>query len=137
MSAWSLYWMLRCDDIRQVIGSAGSAIFILAVACFVAWLIVGMAWLDTVDDKLWWKSWRRCLYFIVAPLLVFGIITGSARAFIPTTKQMATIYVVPKMVNYVDNNEALKSLPGKVIDLANEWVDELSPKKNVESKESN
>lgn len=50
--------------------------------------------------------------------------------FIPSTKQMAAIIVVPKIVN----NEKVQVAGGKLYDLAVEWMDELRPKKPKEDK---
>jgi hypothetical protein len=36
---------------------------------------------------------------------------------------MAIIYVVPKVVN----NKDVQAIPGKLLDLSNEWLDKLHP----------
>jgi ABC-type uncharacterized transport system auxiliary subunit len=42
---------------------------------------------------------------------------------VPTTKEMAVIYVVPKIMN----NENAKKIPDKVFKLADEWLEKMSP----------
>ena len=44
--------------------------------------------------------------------------------FVPTTKEMCAIKLVPMIAN----DEQVQELPNKVVDLANEWLDELKPK---------
>ena len=50
--------------------------------------------------------------------------------FLPSTKQMAAIMIVPKIVN----NEKVQTIGNKIYDLAVEWMDELAPKKKSEVK---
>jgi hypothetical protein len=56
--------------------------------------------------------------FIIASLI---LIIGT---FLPNTKQMAVILVAPKVIN----NEQVQKLPNQVLELANEWLEELKPK---------
>jgi hypothetical protein len=46
-------------------------------------------------------------------------------ALLPSTKQMAVLIVVPKILN----NEHVKQLPDKLIALCNDWLDKLGPNK--------
>ncbi len=52
--------------------------------------------------------------------------------FIPSTKQMAAIMIVPKIVN----NEKVQTIGNKVYDLAVEWMEELKPNKESEVKDA-
>jgi hypothetical protein len=56
-------------------------------------------------------------------VFLFLVLAGSG-VFIPTTKQMAVIMVAPKVIN----NEQVQKLPNQVLELANEWLEELKPK---------
>jgi len=61
-------------------------------------------------------------------LLPFFMLT----TFLPTTKQMAAIIIVPKICSAVESNEQLKQLPNNLFTLANEWMEELRPPKKAE-----
>ncbi|MBP5784489.1 MAG: hypothetical protein J6W16_02760 [Methanobrevibacter sp.] len=50
--------------------------------------------------------------------------------FIPTTKEMAAIYIIPKIMN----NENLNNIGNEMLNLANEWIKELHPKTNSSDK---
>jgi hypothetical protein len=59
-----------------------------------------------------------------APLfLIFTVGIG----LVPTTKEMAVIYVVPKIVD----NENAKKIPDKIFKLADEWLEKMSPENIV------
>lgn len=63
---------------------------------------------------------RRTIGTIASILLFFGI---TSRVFVPTTKEMAAIYVIPKVVN----NEHLHDAGDKLYNLAVEWMEALRP----------
>ena len=53
------------------------------------------------------------------------IISAIIWTFIPTTKQMAAVMVLPKIIN----NESVQEMPDKIFKLGIEWLDELRPEK--------
>jgi len=61
---------------------------------------------------------------------IIGLIILIIGILIPTSKEMATIIVAPKIIN----NKSVQKLPQKVIDLAGAWLDELEPKSKKTSK---
>ena len=54
-------------------------------------------------------------------MLVFFMSVGT---FVPSTKQMAAILVVPKIAN----SEKLQTSGNKLYELAVDWIDELRPR---------
>jgi len=76
------------------------------------------------DYKL--KEFLDCTYskmkkFHIIVFVVIWLLFGF-KSLIPTTKQMAIIYVVPKVVN----NENLKELPNNVLKFVNGYLLELT-----------
>ena len=61
-----------------------------------------------------------CVFFL---LLFFSSI--AICVFVPTTREMAAIYVVPKIAN----SETVKDLGEGIVTLAREWIQELRPNK--------
>ena len=55
--------------------------------------------------------------------IVFSITTFLA-IIVPTTKQAAVIYCLPKIVN----NEQVQEIPDKLLELSNTWLDETIEK---------
>ena len=60
----------------------------------------------------------------MAPMWIILFTLISPLIFIPTTKEMCAIKIIPRVVN----NEKVQELPEKFVELANEWVEELKPK---------
>lgn len=97
MSMWLMYLILKLDDITKVL----QCIAIIASAIL---LLNAIAKPNAMTGKL----------LIMAILLLFiGII-------LPTTKQAAAIYFVPKVIN----NKEVSKMPNKLVTLANDWMDE-------------
>lgn len=61
------------------------------------------------------------MMFLAFALMLIGC------AFIPSTKEMAAIIVLPKIVN----NEKVQDAGNKLFDLAVEWLEDLKPGKSV------
>lgn len=68
-------------------------------------------------------------YFYTISLYVF-IIAASAAIFIPSTKQIAAIFIIPKIAN----SEKVEKIGNGLYDLAVEWMNELKPTKKEGTK---
>jgi len=66
---------------------------------------------------------RAFRWFLPSALVSFVLILGAI--LIPSTKEMCAIKAIPMIVN----NEQVQELPNKVVELANEWIEELKPNK--------
>ena len=98
-----MYWLVTLDSI--VIASA----VCLALSLIASVAAIGVA-LDM--DKHWW------LPKLTVTLAVLSLL---AVTFIPSTKQMAAIIIVPKLVN----NEKTQMMGNRLCELAVEWMEEL------------
>lgn len=58
-------------------------------------------------------------------VLILSVPILLAACLTPSTKEMCAIKVIP----VIANNEGVQELPNKVVELANEWMEELKPKK--------
>jgi hypothetical protein len=117
----TIYWIGQCDQIRCILGPA--AVIGLLFAIF---LTIG-AVCSTFDRST--PLFLRNLLFVLAPLswaVMFVAVIGLL--FIPTTKTVAAMYVVPAIVN----NEKLNDAGDRLYVLATEWMEELRPAKNKE-----
>jgi len=130
MSSWDVYWMLRCDDIRSVVETLFVAFLVSSIVVTGVLFVLSGPILGSSSGQAK-RAWRRATLYLMPMLWLVVLVTTLASALIPTTKQMAVIYVVPRMVNYAADNDELRGLPAKVLGLANEWVEELSPKKGA------
>ena len=105
-----MYWLTRCDSICI----AG---FFLTVVFGIGFSISFCAIIDEVSGVL---IRLFCLFSFVASFA--GIATC---VFVPSTREMAAIYVVPKIAN----SQTVKDLGEGVVTLAREWLEELRPAK--------
>lgn len=125
MSAMSIYWLLKLDDIQTIFCFIALIMFIISVICFVD---AGMKNDDENPDK---KSIQKSVNrgFVFISLSLFSFICYKMT---PSTKQMAIIYVTPKIIN----NEKVQQIPSKILNLTNDWLDELSPEKMLKKDSS-
>ena len=102
-----MYWLVTLDSI--VVASA----VCFAVSVFASFAAMGVA-LNTNDH--WWL-----------PMLTvtLAILSFLAVTFVPSTRQMAAIMVVPKLAN----SEKIQTVGNHLYELAVEWMEELRPKK--------
>ncbi len=90
-----IYWIIMLDNITMAL-SLGS---IIAVIIMGAWTI-GML---IEEIRFHWSY---------AVALILSIFIVLSAIFVPNSKQMATIYVLPKIVN----NEKVQSLGNRTLD---------------------
>ena len=90
-------------------------------------LIAILAGVAIAANMVWRMEYPNTPKHPVTLASIVFVISMAISVFLPTTKQMAVIIVAPKIVN----NEAIQTIPGKLVDLSNAWLDELKPKKEV------
>lgn len=120
ITAGFMYWLTRLDDIREIMMVIGIAGAILTPFMFMMFLG------PFFDDMENGAALRRRLLTVFVPL--FAAVTALVavgRAFVPSTKDMAAIVVVPRIAN----SETTKELGEGVVELAKQWIEELKPSK--------
>lgn len=127
MTGWTIYWITRLDGLQNlsngmVIIGSGVALFLLAGLVSIMGGGCGHDDSEKVDFSKWFKR-------LLMPSLLC-IITGIiGSVFLPTTKEAAAIYLLPKIVN----NQQVQELPDNALKFLNakleEWIDENKPKK--------
>ncbi len=114
MSHWLVYWVLMLDGIKStMVGATVSVAIIFWIRFFYPVVMNGsLKHRDIIALKKLGK-------ILIAPFMIFLLVS----VFIPTTKQMAAIYLIPKIAS----NKDIKQLPPKLSKLALEYVNkELS-----------
>ena len=116
MSYFTIYLIVMLDNISIASGVLfWLPIIILIITGFVA--LIG----DFLDEEQPMKLIKR----IVKICLICSGLAFLPCTFIPNTKQMAIIYVTPKLINSVNESK----IPEALIGLANAWIEELKPEK--------
>ena len=125
----TIYWIARLDHIRSLMMSTTILFSILTAAAVLALVAVAAnaSYLETEE----WKSWLRIFGISTGVAASVVILFGCALVFVPTTKEMCAIKVIPAIAN----REQVKSLGSDVVDLARSWMDELKPE-TVKSREA-
>lgn len=105
-----MYWLLKLDDIGTmfsiIVGTSIAAVFISAIFYCAS---------KGAEDEVTAKISVHALILSLICSIVFLII----NTLLPTTKQMAAIYVVPALVN----NEKIQQISGKTLDISNQLLD--------------
>ena len=83
---------------------------------------------DTSDDHNIDLKISKLALKIFIPMCIFGTVVNL---FVPSTKEMAAIIIIPK----VANSEKIENIGNGLYNLALEWMEELRPstEKNVEN----
>ena len=105
-----MYWLLKLDDIAVFCVFAIFASFGLLAISVMAYCNAN----EDLNEKE--KKGARILFCLAVIGVVFF---GSVRTLLPTTKQMAAIYVVPA----ITNNEKIQQIGGKTLDITNQLLD--------------
>lgn len=113
-----MYWLTRMTSIQTGVFAIGLLVIVLSL---IATAIGTCAWCDSYGDN---KKRGRKAVMLATPGWVLGIVFLFGSIFIPSTKEMCAIKAIPMIAN----NEQVQKLPNKVIELANDWINELKPK---------
>jgi hypothetical protein len=115
ITPFQMYWLTRLD------GFIGLITFLLVIG--VIGLLSGLLWLGDFPngDTIHRQSWRLIKPSII--VILFGVV---GLVFVPDTKSMVAILIIPKLVN----NQKVQEIPNKLLTLAEECMDELRPTKD-------
>ena len=128
----TIYWITRMSFVHgfalglSITFTTLVAIWLIASAVCHITNICNVADGGRYSSKKFLPLSRKSLRWSI-PCFLLSWILLFAAGFIPTTKEMCAIKAVPVIVN----NKQVQELPNKVVELANEWIDELKPNKEV------
>lgn len=116
LSVLDMYWLVKLDDIRGFL--FGSGVLFAGVSLFGIIMLLA-CWADSAL-----RIKYKYAFISVISLFCISLSCILVEALIPSTKQMAAIVVLPKIVN----NAQVQALPNKLLDLSTAWLEELKPK---------
>lgn len=122
MTAMQMYLLLKLDDVQCLLGVAGGLLGFALVLVVIIGVINKDMEKTPFPKKLSLSLGIPCLLCVVFAVLI------------PSTRQMAIIYVTPKIVNAVSNSEECRKIPGNILSLANAWIEELKPESKGSAK---
>lgn len=120
INSWQIYWITRLDSLC-------TSITIMFVVPFIIWVIANIIYCvanitDDIqkDNKPIYRKWL----FKITP--IYLVILLGLSCFIPSTKEVAAIYLIPKIVN----NEQIQKLPNNTALFLNkkleQWIDKMT-----------
>lgn len=127
ISPWTLYWILTLDNIKSFC-TIITLVTTVALILISALLIANSRDPCIEDGPL--RAYKYSLY--ISLILFAGALIGNA--FIPSTKQMAAIIVVPAVVNSKIVQEDMPREAKELYELTKDVVEEFL-KKRKESKD--
>jgi len=118
ISAWDLYWVFRLDNIHNLLTvTIGVTIILAAVGSF----ILTALWEDkdkqTGDGKVF--RWARTKYLPTCLVLLLALI---AKVFLPTTREMAAIVVLPRLAQSQVVTEKLPAEAAELYGMLKQWL---------------
>lgn len=122
-----MYWLTRLDYLHAITLTSG---VIILIVIGILGLLTAMYVFDS-QSSLSRNERKWVISLVLISIVGFMFVIGSC--FIPTTREMCAIKVVPLIVN----NERVQQIPDKVLDLANEWLNEFKPGKIMGDKNEN
>lgn len=126
ITGWEIYWFTRLDPIRGLAGMTavmGLIIFFLMFLLYPAFCDIFAHDDGKRKKSLAWATRSQIAVFSATVLCAF------AHALTPTTREMAAIKVIPMIANS-ESMRKLGDVGDNMLDLANEWLRELRPKKD-------
>lgn len=106
ITSWDIYWITRLDAISGFF----VILFCASVVLTGAFLVFSPIIVDECFDDDWAK-WRK----LTVKLVVTTIILSIPACLVPTTKEAAAIYLIPK----ITNNEQVQKLPDNALKFLN------------------
>jgi len=146
MSPIGLYLLIKLDAIILLAKWFMVPSFALAILALLTWIVL---WIiphsyatgdeyefgntpsdDKIKDcKAMCGGLRRPVFKVLLLAMLIWLPFRLIASLLPSTREMAIIYVVPK----VTNNQSVQQLPDKLLRLSSEWLEELRPENVKES----
>ena len=137
-----IYWMTRLDEFLFLFGIVVFVLIILAIAN----VIGGFIAMDNAFDNRYLsygnrdeapkdEARMRRRFSRAAKIGVAACLLGLVASFVPSTKQMAAIIVIPKLANsevVAEMGDAAKEM----VALARDWMRTLSPFQDNKKRET-
>ena len=113
-----LYWILKLDDIRDLLTSCTIILCIISILLII--MTIAQTYEGALFDDIPWRKSAFARLAVYITLIVFSV----ALVLLPSTKQMAAIKAIPAIVN----SDIAKDVPSDVKALYKLGVDTLKEK---------
>lgn len=146
ITSTQIYWLTRCDELKSFLTCVDAPFIVIAfmatIVVIVLTLFIAFAGngayelcsslsneeLDALKDKARCAA-KKCVA-VFAVCVTAAITVNLAASFVPTTKEMAAIMVVPRIAN----SQSVSDIAEDIVELAKAWMVELRPAKEDDAK---
>jgi hypothetical protein len=144
ITPFQLYLIVKLDSICECLSSFSngfwgfSVFFIVAMGFFMLFRddVYKLVSKTEQEKELIWlnNKMSRC-YTCVKTFFILGIVLKIIVSFLPSTKEMAAIYVIPKVANSQFVNETFPNELKEIYGMSKDWMKEFlkSKKETVET----
>ena len=108
ITAWQMYWITRLDSINALV----------VVSAFLFFTVFGGSLAIILAGAYDSSKFR----FITATSLILAVIFGVSAVFIPSTKDVAAIIMIPEIANNRDVQDVVKTAPQLLNVKMQEWL---------------
>ena len=119
ITSWDIYWITRLDAIYAML------VIVLIV------VVLAMIFLPMIADIAFDAGTRTIAKLEIIGFVIF-VVALSMLTFIPSTREAAAIYLIPKIAN----NEQMQKIPDNAAKLLNakmeQWIDYTLAEKKKE-----
>ena len=119
MNMWMMYLVLKLDDLVWGAQIFCTVCFTITVICLIVFIISSIVGADS-DCQEGVTHIKKAFIPMLKIFIPAAVVSFLLFVAIPTTKQAAAIYFVPKVLN----NKQIQKMPNKLVTLANDWMDE-------------
>ena len=126
ITGWEIYWFTRLDPLKELTGSTAVLGLVLSGIMFLLYPMFSEIFDCDEDKRKKYLTWTTGLQIA---MFFASVLSALAYAMTPTTKEMAAIKVIPMIANS-GSMQKLGDVGNNMLDLANEWLRELKPKKD-------
>lgn len=111
MTYFEAYILTRLDPLKSLFSSLsvglGTLLLIFCIAFGISWLFNILEVLEERGDAIV-KNLKKILLFFIVPIFC---VVSLVKNLIPTTKEMAFIYIAPAIVNNKDVQKTIQKIP--------------------------
>ena len=132
MTESMIYWITRLDGIHsfflglQVISMILTA-FGIAISLTTACLKASAELDESSDDVRIYDYVFKLALKVLIPAFCIAMTCSLTRTFMPTTKEMIAIKVIPQIAN-VNNAEKIKDISDDMLDITTGWLKDMRKK---------
>lgn len=141
ITSTQIYWLTRCDELKSFLACVDAPFITIAFIAFVTAVVLTLFTVlagngayqlcsdmsdeefDALKDAARRTAKKSVAVFAVC--VMAAVTVNLAASFVPTTKEMAAIMVVPRIAN----SQSVSDVAEGIVELAKAWMVELRPAK--------